>query len=131
VRLAISALPGFGIVTAVATVTGALALWPHPAPAGEPAARVFSRSPISCPIAPAPTCEHAHRLVVRGRVSGGVSHVQLAGPIIYTDVTTQPDGRIELWLPVDGDVCSLLREPASYSFSDGSMQLSYTIGFAR
>ena len=52
-----------------------------------------------------------HKLLVTGFVSGGASHVRLAGPVIYTDVTTDAFGKIGLTIPVDGDVCALLRAP--------------------
>ena len=35
--------------------------------------------------------------------------MKLAGPVIYTDVTTNSLGNFELRIPVDGDVCSVLR----------------------
>ena len=72
------------------------------------------------------SCETAHALIVRGHVTGGASHVRLAGPILYTDVTTDPSGDFELRVPVDGNVCDLLPKPASYAFGD---DVAYTISF--
>jgi hypothetical protein len=130
VRLAIHATPGLGIVT---IATAALALWPQPRPTSPPLPDPLPDVALLDPpvVKTELPCVGAHALVVTGRVTGGASHVQLAGPIIYTDVTTTSSGDFRLNIPVDGDVCSLLGAPADYSFGDGSMQVTYTISFGQ
>lgn len=129
-RLAIVAAPPLVLVSAI---TLGLALRPHrPVPAPPPPSigsivaghitHCTRANPLLVPV----TCERAHQLVVRGHVDGGVSHVQLAGPILYTDVATDAAGDFQLRVPVDGDVCDLLAQPTSYIFGD---DVSYTIAF--
>lgn len=122
-RLAIVAAPPLVLVSAV---TLALAVRPHrqPPPAPPPAPDFITVDVVL--VDPPATCETAHALLVRGHVTGGASHVQLAGPVIYTDVTTNRLGNFELRLPVDGNVCDLLPHPASYAFGD---DVRYTITF--
>jgi hypothetical protein len=122
VRLAIVAAPPLALTS---IVTLGLALWPHHAPpVAKPRVEIQL---IDVELTdPTPRCETAHELVIRGHVTGGASHVQLAGPVIYTDVTTNALGTFELRVPVDGDVCSILREPSFYTFGD---DVSYTISF--
>jgi hypothetical protein len=115
----------------VSALTLGLALRPHRAPPPP--------SPISTRFAafdvvvadPTPACASAHALLVRGHVTGGVSHVQLAGPIIYTDVTTTPLGDFVMRIPVDGNVCDLLPTAQHFAFEGDGMTVSYDIGFDR
>ncbi len=122
-RLAIVAAPPLALVSAI---TLGLALRPHRAAPPAPNPRVEFISVEVVLTDPTPSCVDAHQLVVRGHVSGGASHVRLAGPILYTDVATDPSGDFTLRVPVDGNVCDLLPEPASYAFGD---DVRYTISF--
>ncbi len=127
-RLAIVAAPPLALVS-IATL--GLALRPHRAPPPP--------SPITARFAafdvvltdPTPACASAHALMVRGHVTGGISHVQLAGPIIYTDVTTTSLGDFVMRIPVDGNVCDLLPSPQHFAFEGDGMTVAYTIGFDR
>ncbi|HSN28272.1 MAG TPA: hypothetical protein VLT45_18430 [Kofleriaceae bacterium] len=122
-RLAIVAAPPLALVSAL---TLGLALRPHHAPAPPPPREAqFVVFDVVLASPPA-TCETAHALVVRGHVTGGASHVQLAGPVIYTDVATGPSGDFQLRVPVDGNVCDLLTQPTHYVFGE---DVSYTITF--
>jgi hypothetical protein len=126
VMLAYRATPGLGIVT---MATAALALWPQPQPTSpplpEPPPEVIAATPVVETELP---CVGAHALVVTGRVTGGASHVQLAGPVLYTDVTTAADGSFVLRIALD-DACSVLTAPHDYQFSDGAMTVEYRVGF--
>jgi hypothetical protein len=107
-------------------VTGALALWPAAQPQPAPPHAHLPR--LGKCVTP-PSCSHAHALRIAGTVTGGASRVRIAGPIIYTDVTTDGSGRFDLTIPIRGDLCSLLPAPADFSFSDASMTIAYRIDF--
>ena len=112
-----------GIVT---MATAALALWPQPKPTSPPLPPPPTEVvPLEVPV----TCMAAHGLVVDGQVTGGPSHVELAGPVIYSDVTTDPYGHFQVRVPVADDLCTLISEPASYTFTDGTMTVAYSITF--
>ena len=134
-RLAIVATPPCASLALVSILTASLALRPHPArPAPPPPPRSVhvSHCPATSPLLPPQlTCEQAHTLRVRGWVTGGPSHLRLAGPVLATDVTTDASGEFSLVVPVDGNVCDLVREPSAYTFDDGSMHVVYAIDFAR
>ena len=122
-------------------MTLALALRPHHAPPPPPrptivateiaAAHVTGCDSLQNPLFERRACESAHALVVRGHITGGASHVQLAGPILYTDVTTNAAGEFELRVPVDGNVCDLLPEPKHFAFDGDGMTVRYDISFDR
>lgn len=130
-RLAIQATPGLGIAT---IATAALALWPRAQPSAPPLPDPAPEE-IVVPVAqtqPMDPCAGARGLVLSGRVTGGWSHVRLAGPVIYSDVTTDGDGRFELRIPISSDdVCTLLPAPVTYRFADDAMTLEYRISFER
>ena len=134
---AIDAVPtGLGIVTAV---TGALlALTPRTA---YPPPPVPDATPerVELPVRqtqPMDPCAGARGIVLSGRVTGtsGASHVRLAGPIFYSDVTTDRDGRFELRIPIDAaseDVCALLPAAQQFRFADEATTLEYRIAIER
>ena len=107
--------------------------WPAPPP---PDPYGNSSGPNGCSVRvdsiPAPvTCSNAHAMFMSGHVTGGASHVQLAGPILYTDVAADMFGDFYLSIPVDGNVCDLLPSPQHFTFEGDGMTVSYTIGFER
>lgn len=129
VRLVIVATPPLLLVSAV---TLGLALRPHRAtPPPPPAPIVTDTSFDVMRRAPTPPCVGAHALLVVGHVTGGATHMKLAGPVIYTDVTTNSLGNFELRIPVDGDVCSVLPSAQQFQFDGDGMSVTYTIGFER
>lgn len=139
VRLAIVATPPLLLVS---VVTLGLAVRPHPVPAERAPQRSAHDYRFDVVIEgdrPRLTCEHAHSLILRGTVShlydgetrSDRSHLRIAGPVLYTDLTTDPKGFFFERVPVEGDVCELLQQTAHYSFSDGSMRVSYSIELAR
>jgi len=134
VRLAIVAAPPLALVT-IATL--GLALRPHRPPT-EPTTLTAPRYDFThqthCTLtnpllAPRPACESAHALMVRGHVTGGATHVKLAGPILYTDVTTNGGGDFVMTVPVDGNVCDLLPMPQHFAFAGVGMTVRYDIGY--
>ena len=129
-RLAIVAAPPLAL-TLLSIATLEIALHRPTAPPPDPYAN--SSGPEGCRVrAPEqPACDSAHALVVRGHITGGASHVQLAGPVIFTDVTTSPLGNFELRIPVDGNVCDLLPSAQHFAFEGDGMTVSYDIGFER
>ena len=106
--------------------TAALALWPAPQPTSPP---LPPPPPEIVPLELPVNCASAHALVVRGNVTGGASHVELAGPVIYSDVTTDRDGHFAIHVPIADDICTVLETPQSYSFSDGATTIAYSITF--
>lgn len=126
-RLAIVATPPLALVS---ILTAGLALRPQQrhtvSPRAEP---TLTHCTLAMPHL-AKMCGDAHALRVSGWVTGGgASRVHIAGPIIYTDVTTDTNGHFALTIPVSGDLCSLLPAPASFIFSDDAMTVAYRIGF--
>lgn len=127
-RLAIVAAPPLALVT-IATL--GLALRPHRAPPPPSLIQARFATFDVVLVDPTPACAAAHALDVRGHVTGGFSHVQLAGPILYTDVTTSSLGTFELRIPVEGNVCDLLPSAQHFAFEGDGMTVSYDIGFER
>ena len=122
-RLAIVAAPPLALVS-IATI--GLALRPHrPPPRPTPIQARFVAFDVV--IDDSSICERARSLIVRGEVTGGASHVQLAGPIIYTDVTTDARGAFELRVPMDGNVCDLLPKAQHFQFAGDGMTVAYSI----
>jgi len=111
-------------------LTLGLALRPHRAEPPRPISAQFVAVDVML-AEPPPACASAHALMVRGHITGGASHVQLAGPIIFTDVTTTPLGNFELRIPVDGNVCDLLPSAQHFAFEGDGMTVAYDIGFER
>jgi hypothetical protein len=130
-RLAISATPGLGIAT---ITTAALALWPRATPSAPPLPEPPPER-IDVPVMqvqPMDPCAGVTGLLIAGHVTGGATHVKLAGPIIYSDVRTDAGGNFELHVPIaSDDVCSLLPGPQRYRFADDAMTLEYRISFDR
>ena len=131
VRLAIVATPPLLLVS---VVTLGLALRPHhgavraPVETGHNMCLGIAIADIP---APPPTCSEAHTLVVYGHITGGATHVRLAGPVIYTDVTSDPWGNFQLRVPVEGDLCSVLPTEAHAEFAGDGMTMAYDIRFER
>jgi hypothetical protein len=130
-RLAIQATPGLGIA---AIATGVLALWPHATPSAPPLPepspeRIYQ--PVQ-QVQPMDPCAGVTGILIAGHVTGGSTHVQLAGPIIYSDVRTDGAGNFELHVPIaSDDVCSLLPAPQHYVFADNAMTLEYRVSLDR
>jgi hypothetical protein len=83
---------------------------------------------------PMDPCAGARGIVLTGRVTGGSSHVRLAGPVIYSDVLTDRDGRFELRIPIEAasaDVCALLPANTTFRFTDEATTLEYKISIER
>ena len=129
-RLAIVATPPLALV---AIVTAGLALRPRrdAAPPPVPHALITHCTKQNPLLPPPPTCEDSHELYIEGWVTGGASHLRLAGPFLSTDVTTDDHGQFKLVIPVEGNVCELLREPKAFDFTDGSMHVVYSVDFGR
>ncbi len=130
---AIDAVPaGLGIVTAA---TAALFLVPVQVPSPAPPVPEVMPERVELPVVqtqPMDPCAGARGIVLTGRVTGGASHVRLAGPILYSDVLTDRDGRFELHIPIaSADVCSLLPGPQQYRFTDDATTIEYRISFDR
>lgn len=133
---AIDAVPaGLGIVTAA---TAALLLAPARTIAPPPPVPEVMPERVELPVVqtqPMDPCAGARGIVLTGRVTGGPSHVRLAGPLIYSDVTTDRDGRFELRIPIEGaadDVCALLpRSTTLFRFTDEATTLEYKISIER
>jgi hypothetical protein len=130
-RLAIQATPGLGIAT---VATAALALWPHARPSTPPLPEPPPErihEPVM-QVQPMDPCTGVKGILIAGHVTGGASHVRLAGPVVYSDVTTDRAGDFELHVPIaSDDVCSLLAGPQQYRFADDAMTLEYRISFDR
>jgi hypothetical protein len=130
-RLAIEATPGLGIAT---IATAALALWPGATPSAPPLPEPPPErihQPVQ-QVQPMDPCTGVTGILIAGHVTGGASHVRLAGPIIYSDVQTDGAGNFELHVPIaSDDVCSLLPGPQHYLFADNAMTLEYRISFDR
>jgi hypothetical protein len=132
---AIDAVPtGLGIVAAA---TAALLLVPVRAPSAAPAIPEVSPERVDLPVVqtqPMDPCAGARGIVLTGRVTGGASHLRLAGPIFYSDVTTDRDGRFELRIPIEAasdEVCALLPTNASFRFTDEATTLEYKLTIER
>ncbi len=132
---AIDAVPaGLGIVTAV---TAGLLLAPARTPSPAPPVPEVMPERVEMPVVqtqPMDPCAGARGIVLTGRVTGGSSHVRLAGPILYSDVMTDRDGRFELRIPIEAaseDVCALLPANTSFRFTDEATTLEYKISIER
>lgn len=130
-RLAIQATPGLGIAT---VVTAALALWPRTTPSATPLPEPPPErihQPVQ-QVQPMDPCAGVTGILIAGHVTGGATHVQLAGPIIYSDVRTDRAGKFALHVPIaSDDVCSLLPTPQHYVFADNAMTLEYRVSLDR
>ncbi len=132
---AIDAVPaGLGIVTAA---TAALFLVPVQVPSPAPPVPEVMPERVELPVVqtqPMDPCAGARGIVLTGRVTGGASHVRLAGPILYSDVLTDRDGRFELHVPIEAaseDLCALLPGTSTFRFTDEATTLEYKISFER
>ena len=132
---AIEVVPsGLGIV---AVATAALGLMPARVVSPPPPMPDVMPERVEMPIVqtqPMDPCAGARGIVLTGRVTGGASHVRLAGPILYSDVLTDRDGRFELRIPIDGtseDVCALLPATRTFVFADEATTLEYKISIER
>ena len=137
---AIDAVPaGLGIVTAA---TAALLLVPAHAASPPPPVPDVMPERVEMPIMqtqPMDPCAGAHGIVLSGRFTAttgttGPSHVRLAGPILYSDVTTDREGRFELRVPIEAaseDVCALLPGTSTFRFTDEATTLEYKISLER
>jgi hypothetical protein len=133
---AIDAVPaGLGIVTAA---TAALFLVPVRTPTAPPPVPEMSPERVELPVIQTQQmdpCVGARGIVLTGRVTGGASHVHLAGPILYSDVVTDRDGRFEVRIPIaaaSDDVCALLPGSTTlFRFADEATTLEYKISIER
>lgn len=132
---AIEVVPsGLGIV---AIATAALGLMPMRVASPPPPVPDAMPERVELPVVqtqPMDPCAGARGIVLTGRVTGGPSHVRLAGPILYSDVVTDRDGRFELRIPIDAtsdDVCALLPVTRTFSFTDEATTLEYKISIER
>jgi hypothetical protein len=133
---AIDAVPaGLGIVTAA---TAALFLMPARAVSPPPPVPEVMPERVEMPVVqtqPMDRCAGARGIVLTGRVTGGPSHVRLAGPVIYSDVMTDREGRFELRIPIEAaseDVCALLPGSTTlFRFTDEATTVEYKITIER
>ena len=133
---AIEVVPsGLGIVAAA---TAALLLMPARTASPSPPVPEVMPERVEMPVVqtqPMDPCAGARGIVLTGRVTGGASHVRLAGPLLYSDVTTDRDGRFELRIPIEAasdDVCALLPHTTTwFRFTDEATTLEYKITIER
>lgn len=132
---AIDAVPaGLGIVTAA---TAALFLVPVRVASPCPPVPEVMPERVEMPIMqtqPMDPCAGARGIVLTGRVTGGSSHVRLAGPVLYSDVMTDRDGRFELRIPIEAasaEVCALLPATSTFRFTDEATTVEYKISIER
>jgi hypothetical protein len=133
---AIDVVPnGLGIATAVAA-----ALWALPTTQPSPPPPLPEASPerVELPVLqtqPQDPCTGARGVLLAGHVTPAqTSHVRLAGPVFYADVTTDRFGAFELRVPIEGqseDVCALLPSTRTFRFADDATTLEYAISIER
>ena len=127
------------VPSALGIVAVSAALWLVPArvPSPPPPMPEVSPERVELPVVETQSmdpCAGARGIVLTGRVTGGSSHVRLAGPVIYSDVLTDRDGRFELRIPIEAastDVCALLPANTTFRFTDEATTLEYKISIER